>query len=176
MTTTHQPRFALLTGSIGAGKTTAAERLLDRARSSGLSPLGLLAPARVESGEKTGVLSRDVETGEERLLASLSDKGYRFRSETFAWANERLLGALERSPELFLLDEVGPIELLADGGHAPVLEALVRDAPARVVLVVREGLLDPLRQRLGAFEVQVFAVDAETREARPGEILEWLLR
>ena len=64
------PRVLLLTGPIGVGKTTVAERVAGLALRQGLACGGLLAPAMLNAcGQKAGIWGMDVATGERRQLA-----------------------------------------------------------------------------------------------------------
>ena len=59
----------LLSGPIGAGKTTLCERAAAAARERGLRVAGVLAPAIVEDGAKVGIEAVDLASGKRRLLA-----------------------------------------------------------------------------------------------------------
>ena len=58
----------VVSGPPGAGKTTLCIRV---AAQLGARIGGLVSPARMEGGRKTGILVRDLASGEERLLAQV---------------------------------------------------------------------------------------------------------
>jgi nucleoside-triphosphatase THEP1 len=87
-------RVGLLTGPVGVGKTTVAERVAGLARRQGWVCGGLLAPAMVNScGQKAGIWGVDVRSGERRILARTDrDLGgpavgpYSFEQAALDWA------------------------------------------------------------------------------------------
>ncbi len=95
-----------------------------------------------------GYRVRDLSTGEERPLCSLTPPGIPFRRfffspEALAFATEALARAARRA-EVAVADEVGPLEL-AGGGFAPGLRTAV-GAGRFLVLTVRPSLVDEVRR------------------------------
>ena len=75
---------------------------------------------------------------------------YRFDAAAFAWAARRIaLVAEDPSRRWLVLDELGPLELKG-AGLAPAVEILLA-APRHVtpVLVIRDGLVEPMLERFG---------------------------
>jgi nucleoside-triphosphatase THEP1 len=151
--------IVVYTGPVRSGKTTAL-----RARFGGdASADGLLAP---DAGGRRHVLR--LATGEARPLEAdapadaVTVGRFTFDGAVFAWARSGLLAACAAAPATVVVDEVGPLEL--DGrGLEPAVGAAVRlglAGPTRVVLVVRDTLLDRLMDR--------YRVGAEARIVRHG--------
>ncbi len=69
-----QPELCLITGSIGAGKTSWCLELAYQARLAGLSPRGLVSPAVFEMDEKIGIDLIDIESQQRSRLATLKSK------------------------------------------------------------------------------------------------------
>jgi len=175
-------RVGLLTGPVGAGKTTVAERVAGLARRQGLVCGGLLAPAMVNScGQKAGIWGLEVRTGERRILARTDrDLGgpavgpYSFDQAALAWA----LGVVESAIaggqpcDLLLVDEIGKLELWRGIGLAPVLPRLAAGEIGRSLVLVRDSLLVELQARLGPVEQRVFEVDEGKRGTLASHILE----
>ena len=181
MTLKESTRLALVTGDIGAGKTTAVGRVVALARARGYVCAGLWAPALVVDGRKTGIEAVDLSSGERRLLARMSLVAtgeqlgrYSFCPDAIAWANEVLAAAVAARPDLLVVDEIGPLELERGGGLAPVLELLATGSARRALVIVRTWLLDALRARLPGIPAATFAVDVRTRESVPGRVVDWL--
>ncbi len=178
-----EARLALLTGEIGAGKTTAAGRCIELARARGYNCAGIWAPARVVAGQKTGIEAVNLGSGERRLLARRREKKrgrplgrYTFDPAVLAWANEALKAAIAVPPDLLVVDEIGPLELEQGGGLAPVLGPLAEGRLPRALIVVRSRMLKTLRARLSALPTAVFSLNAETRDSAPEQIVEWLFK
>jgi nucleoside-triphosphatase THEP1 len=184
-------RIGLISGPVGVGKTTVAERVVGLVRRQGLACGGLLAPAIKDShGQKTGIWGVDVRTGERRMLAVVRtdrDLGgpaigpYSFDAEALAWAVLVIEGALHsttwplRPCDLVVVDEIGKLELWQGVGLAPLLPRLAAGEAARALVVVRDSLLAELQARLGSIDQVVFEVSKGDREEMPSRILERLL-
>jgi nucleoside-triphosphatase THEP1 len=83
--------------------------------------------------------------------------------------------------DLFMIDEIGPLELEQGGGFAPILDLLPLEEKAspdakttHTLIVVRPALLDQLRLRLRGIECTVFSVTEENRDELPLRIVEEL--
>jgi nucleoside-triphosphatase THEP1 len=144
---------------------------------------GVLSPARLNAGGvKIGIDAVDVATGERRELADYVAGGgetigpYTFRQEALAWAIARLEEAVaggQRGGDagLLVVDEVGPLELVHQGGFAAILEPLAD--PERVphaLVVVRQQYVDVLERLLGRSDTRRFWVDEAQRDALPAQI------
>ncbi|MGC9530485.1 MAG: nucleoside-triphosphatase [Candidatus Bipolaricaulaceae bacterium] len=145
------PQAALITGPIGAGKTTTAILLANELRAQGLSVGGVVSPRLVQGGKTVGYRVRDLTSGGERPLCGRRPPGIRFRRfyfspEGLAFANRALVGAAEDAA-VVVVDEVGPLEL-ADGGLAPGLAAAAASS-ARLVICVRPHLVQEVLARVG---------------------------
>jgi nucleoside-triphosphatase THEP1 len=124
----------LLTGGRGAGKTSLLQKLVEAAKQAGWTVCGLLSPARLENGQKTGIHVTDLHSGTRRLLASRivgdlngSQIGHwTFDSEAFAWGNELLKHAPPSN--LFVLDELGPLEFDRQQGWTTAFDLLATPA------------------------------------------------
>jgi nucleoside-triphosphatase THEP1 len=181
MISKQEPRLALVTGDIGVGKTTVVGRVVALARARGYVCAGLWSPAYVADGRKAGIEAVDLSSGERRLLAQVTATRvgervgrYTFDLAVIAWANEVLASAVAVRPDLLVVDEIGPLELERGSGLAPVLEPLAAGCIPRALIVVRAWLLDALRARLRGIRSATFAVDMETRESVPEQVVNWL--
>jgi len=178
-----EARIGLLTGPVGVGKTTVAERVVGLARRQGLVCGGVLAPAMINScGQKAGIWGVAIGTGERRILARTDrDLGgpsigpYSFDASALAWA----AGAVDRSIgacDLLVVDEIGKLELWQGIGLAPVLSRLAAGEVECALILVRDSLLSELQARLAPVEQVVFRVREENRGALAPGILSELLQ
>lgn len=146
----------ILTAPSGIGKTTFCRALVEHARAAGWDVAGLLSPAVFENGIKTGILAENLRTGEARPLAQLStlkaqpiifnlELGqWLFSPFTLDWGNEIYAASLPC--DLFVVDELGPLELIRGEGWGNALEAL-REATYKVgVVVIRPELVETALQ------------------------------
>jgi nucleoside-triphosphatase THEP1 len=171
-------RIGLLTGPVGVGKTTVAERVAGLAWRQGLVCGGVLAPAMINGcGQKAGIWGLEIGAGERRILARTDrDLGgpsigaYSFDASVLGWA----AGAVARSMsacDLLIVDEIGKLELWRGIGLAPVLPRLAVGEVERSLIVVRDSLLSELQDRLRAVEQLVFRVSEENRGMLAPDIL-----
>lgn len=154
------PNHILLTGPRAAGKTAWCLELAALARDRRVSLTGLVSPPVFENGQKSGIDLQDLASGERRRLANHrriraqervdigtfpSTDDWQFDPDVLTWGN----GILERLSEcdLFILDEVGPLEF--DRGQG--LQAGLQQIDARCyrlsVVVVRPALIPRALER-----------------------------
>lgn len=138
----------LLTGPRAAGKTTFCRHLAEHTRRAGWDVAGLLSPAVLEGEVKTGILAEDLRTGETRPLASaachppfdLSLGDWYLDRAVIAWGSHVLEASLPC--DLFIVDELGPLEFELGGGWLIALTALRQPQYRLGLVVVRPELLE----------------------------------
>ena len=142
-----KPGLTLVTGSRGSGKTSWCMRLVEQARAFGLRPGGLISPAIFENGQKTGIDLLDLTTGERRRLAycrgnvagDLWTSDWQLVAETLEWGNSVLEGL--KTCDLFILDEVGPLEFDHGVGFVKGLQIIASRKNIPLFITVRPSLL-----------------------------------
>jgi nucleoside-triphosphatase len=166
-----------LTASRGAGKTAFCRALSEQARAAGWDVAGLLSPAVFEDEGKTGILAEALRTRETHPLAianlqpsnlptlqhgergtnrqdnafSLELGNWLFDPSIITWGNQILETCLPC--DLFIVDELGPLELIRGEGWINALGAL-RQPHYRVgLIVIRPELLETVRQILPIMQV-----------------------
>jgi nucleoside-triphosphatase len=144
----------LLTGPQGAGKTSFCRHFAELARAAGWNVAGLLSPAVFEAGIKTGILTGNLRTGEQCPLASavsrppfdLSLGNWFFDRTAIEWGNRVLEHSLPC--DLFIVDEIGPLELLRGAGWASALTVFRQPKYQLGIVVVRSELAAIARSSL----------------------------
>lgn len=141
----------LITGLRGAGKTELCQRIVQVAERNAWVVAGVICALAIED-DKTGIQAEDLQTHERRLLArrvfsplEAAARQWKFDGEAFAWGNERIRKA---GPcDLFVIDEIGPMEFYHQGGWQAGLEKLDLGDFRIGVAVVRPDLIEAARKR-----------------------------
>ena len=160
---TQRGQIVLVTGAVGAGKTTYCRSQIDAARRSGQDVAGVLSPARFEHAVKVGIDVQDLRSGETRRLAHLRaafeeadaadivTQRWRFDQAALGWADEAL--ATATPCDLLVVDELGPLELEQGRGWVAGLNAVTTRSFDVALVVVRASLLTPALARWPDAEV-----------------------
>lgn len=166
----------LLIGPQGIGKTTLCLRLAEQFTAHRKGVAGIVTEL---AGSRRYVL--DLTGGERKLLAAAGEPllgprwgRYAFSQETLDWGNSVVAQAVAGRADLVILDEVGPLELVAGEGFLPALRAIVAADEAGLV-VVRPALVDEVNSMVGTRSVMIWEVTVENRGDLPGHILHRLL-
>jgi nucleoside-triphosphatase len=148
------PRLWMLTGRRGVGKTTFCSLLAGHARRAGWDVAGLLSPAIIEDGIKTGILVENLRTSEQRPLASdiphppfdFQLGKWFFDRAALDWGNHVLATCLPG--DLLIVDELGPLELMRGAGWASALAVLWQPNYRLGLIVIRPELQAMAREGL----------------------------
>lgn len=162
-------QILIITGERGAGKTNLCQRWVDMARASGWQVTGVLSPARLEAGQKTGIDVVDLSSGERRELAHLvtdspsqipcspiRTQKWCFDPTALSWGSGILTAAIPC--DLLVVDELGPIEFERHMGWVEGLRAVDSKQYHLALVVIRPELLEAARQRWDS--AVVIAVDS----------------
>jgi nucleoside-triphosphatase len=136
-----RPHLWMLSGGRGVGKTTFCRVIAEQAHAGRWQVAGLLSPGIFEGDVKTGIRAEDLRTGETRPLAQATPAAgfdlqlgrWYFDPAVFAWGNEVLENSLPC--DLFIVDELGPLEFVQSRGWTAALPTL-RQSRYRLGLVV----------------------------------------
>lgn len=156
-------RLYFLTGPVHSGKTSLLDSLGREAERSSVRFQGYLSPAVWEEGKHIGY---DLLTLPERLLFPFLRKGglpNRPSAGPYYLDPEALDAALGliragAAAPLLIVDEIGPLELEGKGVW-PALEEVFARPPEKMLLTIRDSLIDPFRVRIpGGDSARVFGV------------------
>lgn len=169
-------KLILITGKRQVGKSTLCEQLVSELRAASVAVSGLLT-------RRTG--PHDQEVLELRsghvyplTLPFAEEEGSatpHFRMDPAALA--RALDALRESfpTQVFILDEVGPLELKRGQGWAAALDWLATESYAAALVVIRPELLGDLVERLAMPWYTVVNVTPENREQVSAELTKMVI-
>jgi nucleoside-triphosphatase THEP1 len=159
----------LVTGGIGCGKTRLLQRLR-HALAERWRVGGLLAPAEGPArvrGEPAPAYRLEL-AGQAASLPwatrRASGAGFTFDPDTCRRATETVRSQLASGPfDVFLVDEIGPLEL-AGGGFAPLLRDVLASETRAVVAAVRPGLLATVVEAFGLEGALIVDLEATSPE------------
>jgi len=134
-------------GDSGEGKTQLVSAVLSEAVRQGWSTRGVFCPAVFENGDKTAIEVRLVPNMQSKIMMRLAQPGdnhvfgrWNLNLESIAWAREHLLDL--QPADLWIIDEIGPLETELGQGWADILP-LLPEIPAKKVLVTFRSRLLP---------------------------------
>lgn len=152
--------LTLVTGEVGAGKTTRLARYVSDCRGCGLRVGGVIARRTRDGYEFV-----DVNSGCARAYAARNpDQGpaaclrFLFDAEAFAWLNGVLRSAVEDRCDVIVYDEYGPLER-GGGGAFGALNEVVARFPGRLAIAVRRSLAHHVPIALGIPPAGVEIID-----------------
>ena len=154
----------LLTGAIGAGKTSAVAKLIRDWRESGRDVRGILAYRVFEGEQLVGYDLEIIGEDKRRMLARKSgaslEKVGPFVFSDDALARGRRALKASATAEVVVVDEIGPLELTG-GGWSEEIKRLLQKSDAVLILVVREQLLEQVRAWLQPFQRPIYSFAVE---------------
>lgn len=164
----------IITGTIGTGKTTVCEKVIELVRSSGYSCGGILT----HKAAHECLIALDIQTGERAILASTDNTfdgprtpRYSFNPEAIKFGIRAINKAIDS--DVLIIDELGHLEL--DGeGFAKSLEFVKTGRVKNSILVIRKELLPAFLAQLGD-NPATFETTISTRERLPRKIFSALI-
>lgn len=155
-------RMIIITGWRGAGKTTFCKGIVTLAEQTDWQTGGLLSHAVFESGQKNAIEVEDLKSKKRRILARANKDNkcntekmcaghWVFDQNILLWGNRILSEALPC--DLFVVDELGPLEMIHGEGWTAGLTALDSGAYRLALVVIRPELLETAQQRWQQAEV-----------------------
>ena len=143
----------LLTGPRGSGKTGWCQNLFRLAQIRGLRVGGVISPALLQDGRKTGIALQLLPEKEERVLARSRtaanspswSKNWHIDETVLAWANRHLARVGE--VDVLIIDELGPLEFEFGRGLQNAFPLLDERRYGLAAVVVRPSLLPRAQKR-----------------------------
>ena len=181
--------LVLLTGPRGAGKTTCCLRLVGLFRGLRVSIDGVVTEGGDDDDGRPLQTVVDLGNGVRHHLAragassTVEERGpvldpaavgvagptltWHFDDDGLELGRDVLRRCLARDADVVVVDQIGPLELLAGGGWPEALEVARRRRPL-TLLVVNEAVVEAVADRLRDLEPLVVRVRVRDRDALPG--------
>ncbi len=160
----------LFTGPPGCGKTHVIQRTLELL--DGIKVAGFYTQEIREQGRRTGFEMVGLSTGCRILLASEHSTSElrlrRYGIELPGLEEVVKLELQDETPQLFVIDEIGKIELYSQQFIQTVQRILAGDVPILGTVAIRgDGLIQEAKLRA---DTEIIAVDAHNRNGLPSQI------
>ncbi|MFO7938731.1 MAG: nucleoside-triphosphatase [Bacteroidales bacterium] len=137
----------IVTGTIGEGKTTQIEKIVETLKNKNIAIGGIFSPRIMENGTTTGYDVVDIATNERTaFLRTSEDKRlpkigrYSILSKGIKRGHKALKNS-QKQHRVVVIDEVGRLEL-DDAGWAEHLHYLLSDSKCSVILSVRDRFME----------------------------------
>lgn len=161
----REPRIIMITGERRTGKTTLCLKLSEQLRRHGLTVSGMIT----QQPEPHTLVSTELRTGHRHTLTHPFDSPqgialthFRINPETMV----RSARGVQRSfpTQVFILDELGPLELVRGEGWVEVLSLLKSGTYVVALIIVRPTLLDEAICQLPADWYTLIKLTKENRD------------
>jgi len=175
----------LILGTMASGKTSLCKKLFDAMKAECSNPFALVEEnIRNEEGYPVELWYSELGTGERQFLGRRADvfptlNPFIFNPAALAWADARIHKAVQEGCEALILDELGPLELLHNGGIMPSLEWALTTASCPIILTLRPDLEASLLSRLPAPMARAalrFQLSTNPREIEGFSIVQRIIR
>ncbi|MBI9068284.1 MAG: hypothetical protein JEZ09_13405 [Salinivirgaceae bacterium] len=161
------PLCILITGGIASGKTTFLKELVVRLKSSNINVRGFYSPRVLQNLKTVGYDIVSIET--DKSYHFLKDTGlinensigrFQINNETLRIGHEILSTENVKTKEIFVIDEVGFLEI-KNKGWASSINKLLTNEKAIIVLTVRDDFVDRVIEKFQLRNPKIFLA-AET--------------
>lgn len=154
--------IVILSGPVHGGKTTLLQNVIPEWKKRGCRIRGFLSPSVYKNGTQEGYDFLDLERGNRAPflrrtgeVASERVGPYFFVPATLDFAGSLIRSAIPG--DVFVVDEVGPLELTKGGLWPAIAETLLRPF-LRILLVMREGIVEDFLSLVNAPETDVIGI------------------
>ncbi len=158
-------KIVFVTGKSGAGKSTLLKEFNDEFKRENRNAAGVISEVVYENGERAGYDVLILKSGERLPLCRTTGGGtmklgkFFFDETAFEKINAELIKEITENPEIFILDEIGLLEMNKKGLY-PSLERLMQTNSIPVmVFSVRKDILDEVKSYFGQGEIIVYDLD-----------------
>ena len=140
-------KIFIITGSVGEGKTTQIQKIVETLNNQNISTGGILSPRIIENGATTGYDILDIGTNERVAFLRKTGKEkspqlgrYSILSEGLKKGHDVLKNS-QNNHQVVVIDEVGRLEL-NNGGWAENIRDLLSSSKSHLIISVRDRFLE----------------------------------
>lgn len=150
-------KIILWIGPKHSGKTTAAAKLIEKAKATGFQVAGIIAPAIYDNGKLIGFDIIDLQNRKHAILARRKKENelFSFTSKGLRFGRAALSKKSAGQADLIIVDEFGPLEL-AGKGWRNCVDNLLSSTTVFLLLVVRKELTKRVRKLYENLSIQQF--------------------
>jgi Predicted nucleotide kinase len=164
----------LITGRIGAGKTTVCKKIAEELRGKEYGVFGFLTFPIIESDRRVGFYIVDVKSGERTVLAKEYEEGMegqRLKNYIFSLDGiEFGIRALNDGGDVCFVDEIGLLELRGKG----FFEAIQKLGNCKDLIVTARTKFAAEVKKLFAIDFKMVDITASNKDSLPQTILRCL--
>lgn len=157
-------KIFIVTGSIGQGKTTFIQKIIENFQSKGIALGGIYSPRVMQGKTTVGYDIIDINTNERESFLRQDYTGNNLKIGRF---NINLQGlqkgvkAIKKSSnnniQIIIIDEVGVLEL-ENKGWAKNIEEIIRNSQNHVLLVIRDSFVEKVIKKWEIKNYQIFDI------------------
>jgi nucleoside-triphosphatase THEP1 len=166
----------IITGELGAGKTTICQKLVKLITDKGYKCNGVIS----YKNSDTNIIIEDIQSGNKEILASKTfvydgprTKGYSFNPAGIDFGIKSIEKGI--GTDVLIIDEIGYLE--RDGeGFVNGIDMIKKTRNESIIVVIRSILLPFFQDQLGDIKPLIFRVTPDNRDSLPEEIALRLIR
>ncbi|MCF8360384.1 MAG: nucleoside-triphosphatase [Prolixibacteraceae bacterium] len=157
----NRPTLYIVCGGVNQGKTAITKKVVGELQKAGLKVSGFFTTAHTSiSGEKAYFVE-DVSTGETKKLGSKNFSSGKIKKNRFTLTEEGIIfgkkilqGADKDKTDIFVIDEIGPLEI-RDKGWSPAIDQLLKQRNTPHIWVVRKRLIKTALRKWNVGDVTI---------------------
>lgn len=177
------PAICIVTGSQNMGKTTTLMDVVALLRRKKLPVCGLISPGLYEDNHRIAIQVENLASGATMRLADYQpgwdpqfpQKKWKMHMPAIAWGNAQLM-ACDPAGKIFILDEIGILELLDHQGWQAGLDILREKRYSKALVCVRKELVGEMQAICQAARILYKLIDLDEGSPEKHKISEDILR
>ncbi len=168
----------IITGEIGAGKTTFLQNLVQELKEEGISVKGIFSKRLMENGATTGYEIVNIASNKSYPFLGVEKKDFANKIGKYFIDSKGLKQAKKTLrdidlSEVIIVDEIGKLELRGDG-WADELHLLTQKNAAVLLFSVRKEVVNEVKEKWNLIPVAIFEINETTSLTKKQEIINYI--